>query len=68
MRRKKEQRGKPLSSTKGSSILKKLFEGIEGQVIAEEEGVSNATVSKIKRQFPLFFGIYWGDASKFDKP
>lgn len=67
MRHKREQRGKPLSLAKGNSILKKLFEGIEGQEIAREEGVSDATVSKIKRSFPLFFGLTWGDASRFEK-
>lgn len=65
MRCKREQRGKPLSLEKGKVILEKLFAGLEGQKIAEEEGVSDATVSKIKRQFPLFFGLSWGDASRF---
>lgn len=65
MRYKKEARGKPLSPEKGYSIFKKLLDGLEGQVIAREEDVSDSTVSKIKRQFPLFFGIYWGDANKF---
>jgi hypothetical protein len=66
MRTKREQRGKPLSPDKWNSIVEKLFEGLEGQVIAKLVNVSNSTVSKVKNSMPLFFDCRWGNEEHFD--